>query len=94
MSAFYLWAAMGLYPIAGTDRFVLGSPLFPKIVLALPGGDLTIEAPGASKKRRFPREVTIAGVRSGTIIMHSQLSNATLRFGLETEPTTAAQLPE
>jgi predicted alpha-1,2-mannosidase len=94
MSAFYLFASMGLYPIAGTDRFVLGSPLFPKIVLALPGGDLTIEAPGASKKRRFPREVTIGGARSGTMITHSQLANATLRFALEREPTTAARMPE
>lgn len=93
MSAFYLFAAMGLYPIAGTDRFVLGSPLFPKTVLALPGGNLTIEAPGASRKRRFPREVLVNGAKSSTIVTHGQLANSTLRFTLEREPSDAAKMP-
>ncbi len=41
MSAFYVFASLGLYPVAGTDRYVLGSPLFPRAVLATRGGALT-----------------------------------------------------
>jgi predicted alpha-1,2-mannosidase len=28
LSAWYLWSALGLYPVAGTDRYALGAPLF------------------------------------------------------------------
>jgi len=43
MSAWYAWAAMGLYPLAGTDRYVLGRPFFERIELPGPGDGLTIE---------------------------------------------------
>jgi predicted alpha-1,2-mannosidase len=93
MSAFYLFGALGLYPVAGTDRWVLGSPLFPRAVLALPGGPLTIEAPGASKKRRFPRAVTRNGEAIGTVLRQADLANATLGFVLEDEPSPSAKMP-
>jgi predicted alpha-1,2-mannosidase len=31
LSAWYVWAAMGMYPLAGTDRYVLGAPIFDRI---------------------------------------------------------------
>jgi predicted alpha-1,2-mannosidase len=86
MSAFYLFAALGLYPIAGTDRYVLGSPLFPKATLALRGGPLTILAPAASKQHRFPRAATRNGAPTATIIHHADLAGATLELTLETTP--------
>lgn len=33
MSSWYLFAALGFYPISGTPLFILGSPIFPKTVL-------------------------------------------------------------
>jgi putative alpha-1,2-mannosidase len=89
MSAFYLFASLGLYPIAGTDRYVLGSPLFPRATLAVRGGTLTIDAPAASKQHRFPRAVTRNGSPIATIIHHADLANATLHFDLETTPLHA-----
>lgn len=90
MSAFYLFASLGLYPIAGTDRYVLGSPLFPHATLAVRGGTLTVDAPAASKRHRFPREVTKNGAPIGTTSLHhADLANATLHFTLETTPLTA-----
>lgn len=86
MSAFYLFASLGLYPIAGTERYVLGSPLFPRATLAVRGGSLVIDAPAASKQHRFPREVTRNGAPAGRIVRHSELANATLHFTLETTP--------
>jgi predicted alpha-1,2-mannosidase len=90
MSAFYLFASLGLYPIAGTDRYVLGSPLFPHATLAVRGGTFTIDAPAASKRHRFPREVTKNGAPIATTSLHhADLANATLHFTLETTPLTA-----
>jgi putative alpha-1,2-mannosidase len=31
LSAWYVWAAMGVYPFAGSDTYVLGAPLFDRI---------------------------------------------------------------
>ena len=93
MSAFYIFAALGLYPIAGTDRYVLGSPLFPRATLALRGGALTIDAPAASKQHRFPRAVTRNGAPTATNVHHADLANATLHFDLETTPLLA-KLPK
>jgi predicted alpha-1,2-mannosidase len=31
LSAWYVWAAMGMYPLAGTDRYVLGAPIFDRV---------------------------------------------------------------
>jgi predicted alpha-1,2-mannosidase len=87
MSAFYLFAALGLYPVAGTDRWILGSPLFPRATLALAGGPLTIEAEDASKKTRFPREITRNGAAVGSsVVRHADLAGATFRYVLDRAP--------
>lgn len=45
MSAWYLWALMGLYPLqVGTPRYVLTAPALPRLTWHLPAGDLVIEA--------------------------------------------------
>jgi predicted alpha-1,2-mannosidase len=45
LSAWYVWAALGLYPAIPTDpRYWIGSPLFSRATLHLPGGDFTIVA--------------------------------------------------
>ena len=45
MSAWLAFASLGIYPIAGTDFYLLGSPVFSEAILHLPGGDLRIVAP-------------------------------------------------
>ncbi|MEO0587296.1 MAG: glycoside hydrolase domain-containing protein, partial [Planctomycetota bacterium] len=44
MTSWYVWSAAGLFPVAGQDVFVVGTPVFERVVLALPGGDFTLEA--------------------------------------------------
>jgi predicted alpha-1,2-mannosidase len=47
MSSWYLFGALGMYPeLPGSDVLVLNSPLFPKVVLHLLHGDVTITANG------------------------------------------------
>jgi predicted alpha-1,2-mannosidase len=61
MSAWYVFTALGLYPLAGSDQFILGAPRFPKAVLRLPGGTFTIDAPQASSTNLFVQSVTLDG---------------------------------
>ena len=51
LSAWYVLSALGFYPVAGTDRYQLGAPLFETAEVKLAGGTLKIlaeqfEAPG------------------------------------------------
>ena len=48
MGAWYVWAALGLYPFCpGSPDYVLGSPLFPKVTVhSGDGRSLVVEAPG------------------------------------------------
>jgi predicted alpha-1,2-mannosidase len=47
LSSWYLFSALGMYPeLPGSDVLVLNSPLFPRAVLHLAHGDVTINATG------------------------------------------------
>jgi hypothetical protein len=49
MSSWYVWGAIGLYPVSpGAPVLALSAPIFPEVRLDLPGHQLTITAPGAS----------------------------------------------
>ncbi len=50
MASWYVWAALGLYPITpGTPILTVSTPLFDRAVIALPGGkSIRMFAPGAS----------------------------------------------
>ncbi|MEO7109893.1 MAG: GH92 family glycosyl hydrolase, partial [Polyangiaceae bacterium] len=78
MSAFYIFASLGIYPVAGSDTYVLGSPLYPHATL----GSLTIDAPAASKKTRYPKAITLNGKAVLSFVHHADLANATLHFDM------------
>jgi predicted alpha-1,2-mannosidase len=62
MSSWYLFAALGMYPeIPGSDVLVLNSPLFPKAVLHLAHGDVTIEANGTAEGAPYIQSLTVNG---------------------------------
>ncbi len=46
LSAWYLWSALGFYPIAGTDRYAIGAPLFDRVEIETPGGLTVIRGQG------------------------------------------------
>ena len=75
MSAWYLFSQMGLYPVClGTDRYELFTPLFRRIVLHLPGHDVSLirKCPPASAQK-----VTVDGEQlSGFTLSHQRLVNA------------------
>ncbi len=61
MSAWFVFSALGFYPIPATDRYIVGTPLFPHMEIDVPGGTFTIEAPGVSDENLFVQSATLNG---------------------------------
>lgn len=84
MSAWYVFSALGFFPIAATPEFVLGTPLFTHARIHLAGGrTLVVEAPDASDWVIDPRVVRFDGEALGSTIEHERLAGGgTLSFEL------------
>ena len=65
MSAWYIFSSMGFYPVCpGSGEYVIGSPMFSKIVLKLPepyNKTITISAKGVEQGNKYIKSVTIDG---------------------------------
>ncbi|MGI2259810.1 GH92 family glycosyl hydrolase [Shewanella sp. GXUN23E] len=78
-SAWYVFSALGFYPVTpGTDQYVIGSPLFDKATLTLPGDKtLTISAKGNSSQTPYIESLSFNGKEYG----HNWLSHTELMKG-------------
>ncbi len=75
-SAWYVFTALGFYPVCpGASEYVLGSPLFPKATLSLPGKKtFTIHAEGASDANCYIRSAVLNGKESTrNYLKHTEL---------------------
>jgi predicted alpha-1,2-mannosidase len=63
MSGWYLFSAMGFYPNAGQDVYLLGAPLFNKVTLTLgeSGKKLVISAVDLSPENKYVQSATLNG---------------------------------
>ena len=88
LSAWYLFSSLGLFPVAGTTDYALGSPIFPSARIHRPDGVLSFEAPGTSEARRYQRTVTVDGVPElrGTVDHEALLAGGGLVFELSETP--------
>ncbi len=57
LSAWYIFSALGLYPVAGSDRYQLGAPLFERAEMKLGLNPLVIVAENYAPKDTFVRKV-------------------------------------
>jgi predicted alpha-1,2-mannosidase len=78
LSAWYVWASVGLYPIAGSTTYALGAPIFERVEFW--GDDataltpkLTINAPGAELTRAPTRRWLGEVLLEGTTLEHEML---------------------
>jgi predicted alpha-1,2-mannosidase len=64
ISSWYVWAAVGLYPVTpGTANLALGSPIFKKVVLTLPDHHrILMSAPAASPDTPYIHSLRVSGV--------------------------------
>ena len=79
MGAWYVFSTLGLYPVAGSDLWILGTPRFTKARIAVGGHELVIEANGTGP---HVTKVLLDGVEvSGPTLTQAQLAAAsTLTF--------------
>jgi len=61
LSAWFVFAALGFYPVMATDTYLVGSPMFEQAVLHLPGGELTVTAEGAGPDNVYVQSVELDG---------------------------------
>jgi len=91
MSSWYIFAALGMYPeLPGSDVLVFGSPLFPKAVLHLQNGDVTIIGHGAKKDAPYVQSLKVNGQLWDKPWIHlADVSNGgTMIYDLGSAPNT------
>ncbi len=89
LSAWYVFSAMGFYPLAGTDRYWLGSPNLDSAEIALSNGNtLKMTAVNQSEKNVYVSGVTLNGQPlDGCYVTHEQLMNGgELVFTMSNKP--------
>ena len=93
LSAWYVWSALGLGPVTpGAPLYVVGSPMFEKAVLDLPGKkSITVLAPGASLVGKYVQAATLGGAPLDRAwVTHDQLrKGGTLTLQMGTSPNTS-----
>lgn len=91
-SAWYVISAMGLYSVCpGTDQYVIGSPVFPKMKVHLENGKtLVIEAKGNSLKNPYIQSAEINGKAfTRNWLSYSELMNGgTIIYQMGEKPNT------
>lgn len=88
LSAWYVLSALGLYPVAGTDRYAIGSPIFDRVEVDLgPGRTVVIEAANQHSHHPYVQGLTRNGAPHLTAwIDHHELAG-TLRFVMGPSPS-------
>jgi len=87
MSAWYLFAGMGIFPRVAFTDYLLGSPIFPKATIKVAGGNLTIIAKDTSATKLVPTAMTWNGKQlDRPRIEHAELiKGGTIEFTLAAE---------
>ena len=89
ISSWYVFSAMGFYPLAGTDKYWIGSPNIDSAEITLGNGNtLSIEVFNQSAENVYVYSVTLNGEEiEGPYITHEQLMNGgELKFCMSYTP--------
>ncbi len=90
MSAWYLFSAMGFYPLnPASGEYVLGAPQLPRVVMRLGNGKtFAVVAKGVSKENKYVKSVSLNGEPlKGFKIRHEQiLAGGELVFEMSDKP--------
>ena len=88
MSAWAVFSMMGFYPdCPGEPHYTLTTPVFDKVNITTPQGNITIECDRPSEDCRYIESISLNGKKSGYRLTHKQLlDNANIRFKLKKEP--------
>ena len=77
ISAWYVFSALGFYPLAGSENYWLGSPNIKSATIMLSNGKtLSIKANNQSENNVYVSSVTLNGIKlDGLYVTHEQLMN-------------------
>jgi hypothetical protein len=99
-SAWYVWAAMGMYPpTPGANTLALHGPLFPSILIDRPVGDIQINGTNAGQGAQYVQSFSLnGGSTQRNWISYAEIANgATLAYTMGGSPsswgTAAANVP-
>jgi len=96
MSAWYVFSAMGFYPVCpGDNNYAFGSPLFSKVTIGTGTATVfTVETDSISDKNIYIAEALWNGKPQTGPLQHSQIaSGGTLKFKLTSTPTGISFTP-
>lgn len=89
-SAWYVFSAMGIYPVCpGSNEYVIGSPLFNKVMLHLENGKtVEINAVNNNKDSRYVSDIKVNGkTYTKNYFTHSEFTNgAKIDFQMSSTP--------
>lgn len=88
LSAWYVWSALGMYPVAGSDVYQLGAPLFKKAEIKIGDKMLTIVADNYAPQNKYVTRIWLNEVPLDRYwIKHNEIANgATIRFEMTNKP--------
>ena len=88
MSAWAVFSMMGLYPdCPGEPYYTLTTPVFDKVSISTPQGEITIECERPAEDCRYIDGISLNGKKNGYRITHRQLlDNANIQIKLKKEP--------
>jgi len=88
LSAWYVFSALGFYPVAGTDKYLIGSPLVEKAEIALGGTSLNIICDNYSPDNIYIRRIWLNdSLHNRYWISHKEIAGGgTLRFEMSALP--------
>ena len=93
MSSWFVLSALGLYAVCpGTDQYVIGSPLYPKVTLTLENGNrFTIVAEGNSADNVYIQSATLDGrsLDKNWITYDDIMRGGELHFVMGPKPNTS-----
>jgi putative alpha-1,2-mannosidase len=88
LGSWYVLAALGVYPIPGSDRWIVSAPRFPQARVLVGGRELVITAEGVSDQAMYVESITLDGAPlAASELTHAQLRGASaLHFAMKESP--------
>jgi putative alpha-1,2-mannosidase len=94
-ASWYVWSAIGLFPVAGQDLYLIGSPIFESVTLLLGETTFTVEACGNSDEAIYVQHATLNGEPlERAYLRYAELSaGGTLVLAMGAEPSAWGRVP-
>ena len=88
LSSWFVWSSLGVYPVAGSDRYQIGAPLFRKASIKIGEKTLNIVADNYAPENKYVRRVWLNEVLLNRFwFKHSEIAQGgTLRFEMSDKP--------